>query len=121
MTPAPFDFRKPPPDELARQVTAWVGQACRRSAPGWAKALAYPAELKPGAVEATLASAALAALPDDAVALAAATPDEADGTVLVVLQRPVLLALLAALLEKHVLPTPSAHATPSEALSRTDP
>lgn len=33
----------------------------------------------------------------------------------------VLLALLAALLEKHVLPTPSAHTTPSEALSRTDP
>jgi flagellar motor switch protein FliM len=95
MTPGPFDFRKPPPDELVRQVTAWVGQACRRSAPGWARALAYPAELKPGTVEATLASAALAALPDDAVGIAAATPDPADGSVLVVLQRPVLLALLA--------------------------
>jgi flagellar motor switch protein FliM len=97
MTPAAFDFRKPPPGEMVRQTAAWLAAACRRSGPAWSRLLPYPAELKAGPVEAVNAAAGLAALSEEAVAVPATTPHEEDGAVVVALRRPVLLALIAGL------------------------
>lgn len=97
MTPVPFDFRKPPPGELVRVAAAWLAQTCRRASVPWTRLLSYPAELKPGAVEALTASKALAALPEECVALTGATQSAGDGTLLVIMQRPLLLSLLAGL------------------------
>lgn len=95
MTPAAFDFRRPPPGELVRQAAAWVAQACRRTAAAWGRLLPYPAELRPGPVDAAGTAAALAGLPEDAVGIPLTTPDPADEVVLLAVRRPLLLALLA--------------------------
>ena len=98
MTPAAFDFRKPPPGELGRQAAGWLALAARRAASAWPRVLGYPAELKAGPVGSAGAGAALAALPDDAIATLITTGDPVDGAALLALRRPVLLALLAGLL-----------------------
>jgi flagellar motor switch protein FliM len=95
--PAAFDFRKPPPGELVRRTEAWVTLACRRAGGPWAKLLPYPAEWKPGPVEAVTVGGALVAFPEDAVAVRATTADPADGGVVVAMPRPLLLALVAGL------------------------
>lgn len=95
MTQAAFDFRKPPPGELGRQAERWLTAACRRAGDPWARALPYPATLKVGNVEVVGAAAGLSALPDDAVALP--LDAEGEGTALLVLRRPFLLALLSGL------------------------
>lgn len=97
MTPVAFDFRKPPPGELGRQAAGWLGAACRRAAACWARTLPYPTGLAVGNVEAVAAGAALGALPEDATAVPLSTGAADDGTVLLVLRRPLLLALLAGL------------------------
>jgi flagellar motor switch protein FliM len=97
MTPAPFDFRKPPPGELGRQAVGWLAGACRRAAAPWAKLLPYPAALAVGNLEVVPAGVGLAALPEDAVAVAVTTDDPADGTSLLIFRRPFLLALLSGL------------------------
>lgn len=97
MTIAAFDFRKPPPGELVRQAEAWIAQACRRTAAAWGRLLPYPAELKPGPVEALPTSAAIAGLPEDAVGLPLTTGDAADETVLLAVRRPLLVALVGGL------------------------
>lgn len=98
MTPAAFDFRKPPPGELGRQAAGWLALAARRAAAAWPRVLGYPAGLRPGPVGSAGAGAALHDLPDDAVATLLTTADPADGTALLAVRRPVLLALLAGLL-----------------------
>jgi flagellar motor switch protein FliM len=97
MTPTPYDFRKPPPGELEGQVAGWLALACRRAA-AWSRLLPYPAELKPGRVGSVTTAAGLAALPEDALAFPVTTPDAADGSLLLGIRRPLLLALLAGLL-----------------------
>lgn len=98
MTPTLFDFRKPPPGELERQAVGWLTLACRRGSEAWPRVLPYTAELKPGPVEALTAADGLASLPGDAVGFPLTTSDPADGTLLLGVRRPLLLALLAGLL-----------------------
>lgn len=95
MTIAAFDFRKPPPGEIGRQANKWLTATCKRAAASWSRALPYPAELTLGPVEVLTAGAALDSFPDDAAAIPLSTPTAADGTVLLVFSRPVLLALLS--------------------------
>jgi len=97
MTPAPFDFRKPPPGELGRQVVRWLTGACRSSARNWSRLLPYPAELELGPIEVVSATAGLEALSDDVIAIPLATANPEDGAPLLLFHRPVLLALLAGL------------------------
>jgi flagellar motor switch protein FliM len=97
MTQAAFDFRKPPPGELGRQAAGWLTAMCRRAVGPWARLLPYPATLAVGHVEVVGASAGLSALPDDAIAIPLASANPADGTALLVLRRPFLLALLSGL------------------------
>ncbi|MBX9581953.1 MAG: FliM/FliN family flagellar motor switch protein, partial [Gemmataceae bacterium] len=58
----------------------------------------HPAELRPGSVGTVAAGAALRNLPEDALGTLLTTDDPADGSVLLAVRRPVLLALLAGLL-----------------------
>lgn len=95
MTPSAFDFRKPPPGELGRRARDWLTGACRRAAAPWAKLLPFPAALAVKGVEVVAAGGALAALPEDATAIPLTTADPGDGTALLILRRPLLLALLA--------------------------
>lgn len=111
MTAVPFDFRRPPPGDLERQAGGWLELACRRTAGIWAKTLSYSAELKPGPVEAIIASAGLRTLPDDALGIPLSLPTAADGTIMLALRRPLMLALLAGMLGE----------TPSELPADRDP
>ncbi len=95
MTPAAFDFRRPPPGEPGRQAAGWLALAARRAAAAWPRVLGYKAELRPGPVGTAAAGPALRALPDDALGTLLTTDDPADGAVLLAVRRPVLLALLA--------------------------
>lgn len=96
MTPVAYDFRKPPPGELGRQAGRWLMAACRRMSGPWSRLLPYAAELRVGNVEVVGAAAGLSALPDDATAIPL-TAEGDDGTLLLVVRRPFLLALLAGL------------------------
>lgn len=97
MTPGTFDFRKPPPGELGRLVTGWLTAACRRAAGPWSRLLPYPATLAPGPVEAVAVATGLSTLPEDATAIPLTTSDPDAGTTLLILRRPLLLALLSGL------------------------
>ncbi|HEX4607737.1 MAG TPA: FliM/FliN family flagellar motor C-terminal domain-containing protein, partial [Urbifossiella sp.] len=98
MTPAPFDFRQPPPGALARQVAVWLTAAARRAAAAWPRLLPFPAEPAPGPVRLATVGAALADLPDDAVGFPLTTPDPDDKTAVLAMPRPLMLALLGGLL-----------------------
>jgi flagellar motor switch protein FliM len=97
MTPVAFDFRKPPPGDLGRHAVGWLTGACRRAAAPWSKLLPFPVSLSVGNVEVIAAGVALAALPEDALAVPLTTADPNDGTALVIFRRPFLLALLGGL------------------------
>lgn len=98
MTLSPFDFRKPPAGEMERQASGWLALACRRGSEVWSRLLPYPAQIKPGPVESLTAAAGLTAIPGDVVGFPLTTPDAADGTLLLAIRRPLLLALLMGLL-----------------------
>jgi flagellar motor switch protein FliM len=107
MTLSLFDFRKPPPGELERQAVGWVTLACRHGSEVWARLLPFAAQLKPGPVQSLTTAAGLAALPNDAVGIPVTTPEPADGTLLLAIQRPLLLALLNGLLGETPLALPA--------------
>lgn len=98
MTPDEYDFRKPPPGDIERNVTAWLTLACRRATEVAAAALRYPATLQLAAVETPTAGATLAALPEGAVGVPLAPPDAPAGGALLVFPNPVLVALLSGLI-----------------------
>lgn len=98
MTPAAFDFRKPPPGVLERHVAGWLTLALRRASGTWTRLLPYATDLKVGAVDGVTASAGLAALAEEAIGFPITTSDAVDGTSLLAINRPILLALLAGLL-----------------------
>jgi flagellar motor switch protein FliM len=98
VTPAPFDFRQPPPGELERQVSGWLALAGRRAAAAWPRLLPFPAELAPGPVKVVTAAAAADDLSADAVGYPLTTGDPADGTAVLAMSRRLMLALLAGLL-----------------------
>lgn len=98
MTPDAYDFRKPPPGELERHMVKWLTLAARQAAGIWARLIPYSTELKAGPVVSVTATQGLNALADDTMGLPFTTADAADGVVLLAIQRPLLLAILAGLL-----------------------
>jgi flagellar motor switch protein FliM len=98
MTPGAFDFRKPPPGELERQMGKWLTLTTRQATGVWARLIPYPTELKPGSVAGVSAAHGVGQLTDDTVGLPLTTTDSSDGTLLLAIHRPVLLGLLAGLL-----------------------
>ncbi|MBN9518838.1 FliM/FliN family flagellar motor switch protein, partial [bacterium] len=98
MTPAPFDFRQPPPGALEERAGGWLAAAARRAAAAWPRLLPFPAEPVAGPVRLAVGGAALAGLPDDAVGFPLTTADPADRTAVLALPRPLLLALLTGLM-----------------------
>lgn len=104
MTSDAFDFRKPPPGELERQMGKWLALMARQSAAIWSRLIPYPSELKAGPVVSVTATQGLNALTDDTLGFPFTTADAADGSILLAMQRPLLLSILAGLLGE----TPSA-------------
>jgi flagellar motor switch protein FliM len=98
MTPGAFDFRKPPPGELERQMSKWLTIAARQASGAWTRLIPFPTELKLGRVESLPAASGLGTLGDEAVGFPITTTDSADGTILLALDRPFLLTLLGGLL-----------------------
>lgn len=98
MTPAEYDFRKPPPGDIERNVTAWLTLACRRSNEAAALSLKYPATIQLTKVESPSAAACLSSFPEGAISVPLAPPDAATGGALLVFPNPVLIALLSGLI-----------------------
>jgi flagellar motor switch protein FliM len=98
MTTGAFDFRKPPPGELERQVAKWLSLAIRQAVGVWARLIPYSTELKTGSVVGLSAAQGLAGFTDDAIGFPITTNESDDNTLLLAMQRPLLLGLLAGLL-----------------------
>lgn len=98
MTPVEYDFRKPPPGDIERNVTAWLTLACRRSNEAAALTLKYPAGIQLTTVETHSAASCLAAFPEGAVSILLAPPDAATGGALLVFPNALLIALLSGLI-----------------------
>ncbi|AWM37381.1 flagellar motor switch protein FliM [Gemmata obscuriglobus] len=98
MTPAEYDFRKPPPGDIERNVTAWLTLACRRTNEAAVQALRYPATLQIAKVETPSAAYCLAFFPEGAISVPLAPPDAPGGGALLVFPNPVLIALLSGLI-----------------------
>ncbi len=103
MTPVQFDFRRPPPGELEWQTAEWLSEAARLATATWAKLLTFQAEAIAGGVVPTTAGAGMLTLPSNAVGFAvrpvAADTDDDEGFLLAV-PRPLLLTLLAGLMNE---------------------
>lgn len=105
MTPVPFDFRRPPPGELEWQAAEWLSEAARAAAAVWAKLLTFPAEPIAGGVVPTTAGAGMLGLPANSVGFPVRPPagaDDEDEGFLLALPRPLLLTLLAGLMNETV-------------------
>lgn len=101
MTPAEFDFRKPPPGDLERNVESWLTFACRRATEEASHALHYPAAFQLVGVQSPPAAASLALLPEGAIGVLLAPPDrEGNGAALLAVPNPLLLALFAGLVSQ---------------------
>lgn len=97
MTLAEYDFRKPPPGNIERNVTAWLTLACRRSNEAAALTLKYPTTIQLAKVETPSAASCLAFFPEGSIAIPLAPPDAPGGGALLVFPNPVLVALLSGL------------------------
>jgi flagellar motor switch protein FliM len=105
MTPVPFDFRRPPPGELEWQTAEWLAEAARQAAAVWAKLLTFQAEPIAGGVVPTTAGVGLLTLPANSVGFAVRpVGDDAaeDEGFLLAIPRPLLLTLLAGLMNEVV-------------------
>lgn len=106
MTPVPFDFRRPPPGELEWQTAEWLAEAARAAAAVWAKLLTFHAEPIAGGVVPTTAGAGMLTLPGNAVGFAVRSvhPEDEDDDegFLLAIPRPLLLTLLAGLMNEIV-------------------
>jgi flagellar motor switch protein FliM len=105
MTPVPFDFRRPPPGELEWQTAEWLAEAARLAAAAWSRLLTFSAELVAGGVVPTTAGVGMLTLAANSVGFAVrpvnATPDDDEGFLLAI-PRPLLLTLLAGLMNEVV-------------------
>jgi flagellar motor switch protein FliM len=102
MTTDPFDFRKPPPGVLEWQTAEWLAEAARLASITWSKLLTFQAEPMAGGVVPTTAGDGLSTLPANAVGFPVATEDESDDGFLLALPRPLVLTLLAGLMNEVV-------------------
>ncbi len=97
MTLAEFDFRRPPPGDIERNVTAWLTTACRRATEAASNILSFPLTVQLAGVETPSASACLALLPEGTVGVLLAEPVAGVGGVLLALPNTLLLALVSGL------------------------
>ncbi|MBP3960899.1 FliM/FliN family flagellar motor switch protein [Gemmata sp. G18] len=96
--PAEFDFRKPPPGQIERNVSAWLASACRWATEAAAGALPYPVTFQFAGLDTPTATASILALPEGAVGIQLAAPDViGTGAALLVFPNPLFLALLSGL------------------------
>lgn len=106
MTPVPFDFRRPPPGELEWQTAEWLAEAARLAAGTWSRLLTFHAEPIPGGVVPTTAGVGMLTLAANSVGFAVrpagADADEDDEGFLLAIPRPLLLTLLAGLMNEIV-------------------
>jgi flagellar motor switch protein FliM len=94
-----FDFRKPPPGELEWQTAEWLAEAARLASITWGRLLTFKADAIAGGVAPTTAGAGLLALPGNSIGFPIADDDEG---FLLALPRPLLLTLLAGLMNEVV-------------------
>lgn len=105
MSGVPFDFRRPPPGELEWQTAEWLAEAARLATVSWGKLLTIKAEPIAGGVVPTTAGAGMLALPANCVGFPVRPPagaDDEDEGFLLALPRPLLLTLLAGLMNEPV-------------------
>lgn len=102
MTPVPFDFRKPPPGELEWQTSEWLAEAARSAAAVWAKLLTFKADPMAGGVTSTTAGDGMAELPANAVGFPVSATDHPDDGFLLAVPRPLVITLLAGLMNEAV-------------------
>lgn len=96
--PPAFDFRKPPPGDTERRITAWLTESCRRAAIAWSKVLPFPAEPRVDKVEITTCGTGIRSLSTDTIGFAVRASDQADDGFLLAMRRPLALLLLAGLM-----------------------
>ena len=105
MSERPFDFRKPPPDELIRKAGAWLAESSRLAAPIWAKLLPFKTEIVTGPPEVIPAGLALPRF-GTSVAGLTINVDPFD-TLLSAFPRRLLLAILAGLMNESPTALPA--------------
>ncbi len=98
-TPRPYDFRQPSPlaDEPRQMLTAWLRAVCALAGRKWAKHLPFAVDLSLRGLEVLRGEDALGRLPDEAVGYRVVA-GQGQVTGLVVVPRPVLLALVGGVL-----------------------
>src|SRR5687768_11693303 len=99
MHPEPFDFRKPAPLPAAvgAPLADWLAKVCQTACKQWASLFSFAVEMEPAGLEVTAAARALEGVPESAPRFRAALSGTAEASLLV-LPRPLLLALLGGLL-----------------------
>jgi flagellar motor switch protein FliM len=102
----PFNFRKPPPGELDRQTAGWLNEACYRVNATWAKLIPFQTEMVSKGVASLTSGDGLNALPTDAVGFPIIASSNVDDGFLLVISRPLLIALLSGLMGERVAQLP---------------
>jgi hypothetical protein len=101
-THSEFDFRKPPPGELEWQTTEWLAEAARQASISWSKLLTFKADPIAGGVVPTTAGDGMAELPTNAVGFPVTGYEASDDGFLLSIPRPLVLTLLAGLMNEVV-------------------
>jgi flagellar motor switch protein FliM len=102
MSQEPFDFRKPPPGVLEWQTAEWLSEATRLASIAWAKLLTFRAEPMAGGVVSTTAGDGLTSFNAATVGFPISTEDATDDGFLLALPRPLVITLLAGLMNEVV-------------------
>lgn len=107
MSVTPFDFRQPPPGAIEAQVAGWLAEACAAAPRQWSRVLPLPIALRVGTVASVTVAAVLGRLPEAAIGLRLTIEGSSDSECLLVLPRPLLLALVASSLGESVTVLPA--------------
>jgi len=97
-SPQPFDFRQPPPGTLERQFGQWLQQALRRIAQQSSRLYPFSLTWELAHVETATFARLAVVMPDDVLCFPMTTDDPVDGSLWLVLPRPVLITFLIGLL-----------------------
>lgn len=94
MSSTPFDFRQPPPSHLENKTTSWLREACVMAQRIWAKLLPFKTELIVERINAMSAVKSFDKLADNFIAFRLKVEQFPEVEPLLMLSRPVLLALI---------------------------